>query len=86
MKGVPREPPKGGAKGATPLVKEIKPGEEITLEHLTSPGAASLAAEGESPFLSVALPMISPLSLSPPPCLFLLPPALRPLAGRSRPM
>ncbi|KAL1709240.1 hypothetical protein EV121DRAFT_286882 [Schizophyllum commune] len=52
VKGVPREPPKGaGASGSrgTPLVKEIKPGEEITLEHLTSPGAASLAAEDTTP-------------------------------------
>ncbi|KAL1734272.1 hypothetical protein EV714DRAFT_234159 [Schizophyllum commune] len=37
-----------GAKGATPLVTEIKPGEEITLEHLTTPGAASLANSAAS--------------------------------------
>ncbi|KAL1760022.1 hypothetical protein FB107DRAFT_270418 [Schizophyllum commune] len=51
VKGVPREPPKGAggpSSRGTPLVKEIKPGEEITLEHLTSPGAASLAADNQT--------------------------------------
>ncbi|KAL1681632.1 hypothetical protein EV122DRAFT_249848 [Schizophyllum commune] len=51
VKGVPREPPKGAggpsSRGA-PVVTEIKPGEEITLEHLTTPGAASLAADSET--------------------------------------
>ncbi|KAI5893772.1 uncharacterized protein SCHCODRAFT_02622724 [Schizophyllum commune H4-8] len=48
VKGVPKGPGASTSRG-TPLVKEIKPGEEITLEHLTSPGAASLAAEDTTP-------------------------------------
>ncbi|KAL1740002.1 hypothetical protein HDZ31DRAFT_68376, partial [Schizophyllum fasciatum] len=45
--GEPSRGPRGGEPSrGPPLVREIRPGEEITLDHIATPGAAALA-EGE---------------------------------------